>query len=186
MARKVVINVTCDKCNRTVIEFDSVTVEFVVPDEGSYEIDLCLACYKRFNGAYLEMSRPTTKKTRKLLRGDVSEPGEFHCGIGGCEYVGVSPNALGIHKSKTHGIPGKAHAIEGIAFPCTECDFAAATKGALGGHMERAHKMKVTYACEKKGCDFAGTTPQGLSKHMSAKHGVLPAEAQARRLREGL
>jgi hypothetical protein len=205
MARLVVINVTCDKCLRTVVESDSVPVEYLAP-EASWEMDLCVTCFRRFTTSYLDLARTTNKRTRKLAAGDngveqaEKAPGTYPCPISGCDYLGVSANAVGIHKRHTHGIMGKAHDVAAPTqreWPCDvdDCDYIGTTKQALGTHQSRTHgiagvsraagyRVKPVLAaavspsvpCLAEGCDYVGISEKARSKHLGRAHGWTAAD----------
>jgi ribosome-binding protein aMBF1 (putative translation factor) len=124
MARRVVVQSACDICGKTGDEKFTVNICIIIgPDQN--EVDVCESCGQDF-GVFLRAARSIPKseqyipptKTRKSHRAtapylpkaatDVVEerPRTVPCDVKGCKYMGVDNRAIGVHKSRVHGIKG--------------------------------------------------------------------------------
>ena len=57
--------------------------------------------------------------------------------------------------------------IEGVTYPCEQCEFKAIYPSRLHHHVKSKHE-EVAYACEH--CEFKATGPNALKMHLRRKH----------------
>lgn len=126
MARRVVVEVTCDVCGG-VSDAQSENFRIIFLSE-EYELDMCSGCTQVFGPKYIAVSRPVPKSER-MIRPDKDKPARkstpkadgpylpkaaveavegrprtHKCPVKGCGYMGTDNRSIGVHKSKVHGI----------------------------------------------------------------------------------
>ena len=122
MAKRVVVEVICDKCGGIFREEE--TVSYTIQGPGlDVETDLCLQDAEALRVNFLVGSRPIPKAKKSRIKPEQEapypvmqpattksksnysgRPRTVECDQPGCVYVGPDARSIGVHKAKYHNI----------------------------------------------------------------------------------
>ena len=107
----IILKTICDLCPHEPVDASTWTISIARKDKRvdiTADIDLCHDHAGRVEDLAKiledEGRKPSTERRRKSKRHD--SDGGFSCDV--CEFVSSTPQGLGAHKSRTHGIKGQS------------------------------------------------------------------------------